>query len=53
MIWEKQPVAELIEKLNSIGVRSIVFDPYANKFGKNDFLEVMNKNIQNLENILR
>jgi zinc transport system substrate-binding protein len=48
MIWEGKPSKESVEKLKSMGVRSIVFDPCGNVPDKGDFLEVMKKNVENL-----
>ncbi|MCA6074970.1 metal ABC transporter substrate-binding protein [Fulvivirga sedimenti] len=49
MIWEGTPLAENVEFLNSIGVRSIVISPCAALPDSGDFLEVMRKNIASLE----
>lgn len=49
MIWEKQPIVALVEKLESLGVGSLVFDPCANVVNEGDFLAVMKKNVRNIK----
>jgi len=48
MIWEGEPIRATVEKLESIGVRSMVFDPCGNVPEKGDFLSVMKENVENL-----
>jgi zinc transport system substrate-binding protein len=48
MIWEGKPLNEAVKKLNSLGVKSIVFDPCGNVPDRGDFLTVMQKNIESL-----
>lgn len=48
MIWESEPKAETVERLRSLGVDSLVFDPSGNRPQKGDFLSVMENNIQNM-----
>jgi len=48
MIWEKQPVAEINRRLDTMNIRTLVFDPCANRPGQGDFLDVMQQNVQNL-----
>jgi zinc transport system substrate-binding protein len=48
MIWENTPLPEVGERLESIGIRSVVFDPCANTPPSGDFLSVMRDNVQAL-----
>ena len=48
MIWEDEPLPEVAERLSTMGVRSIVFNPCANRPEDGDFLEVMRGNVENL-----
>jgi zinc transport system substrate-binding protein len=49
MIWERNPSGESLEKLESMGINSLVFDPCGNVPEKGDFLRVMRQNIENLK----
>ncbi len=49
MIWEGKPLPESVKNLDSLGVKSIIFHPSANVPEKGHFLDVMRKNIENLE----
>ncbi len=51
MIWEGQPAKETVEKLQSLGVSSIVFSPAGNIPDQGDFFSVMENNIQQLRSI--
>lgn len=48
MIWESRPDNAIIERLNSLGIKSVVFDPCANRPEQGDFISVMRRNIDNL-----
>ena len=48
MIWEGTPLPEISERLESLGIRSAVFDPCANTPADGDFLSVMEKNVKAL-----
>ncbi len=48
MIWEGAPNPESVKKLESLGVRSLVFDPCGNAPETGDFLSVMQENVRNL-----
>jgi zinc transport system substrate-binding protein len=49
MLWEGDPAPESVRMLQSIGVKSIVFDPCGNRPGEGaDFLSVMKANAANL-----
>lgn len=49
MVWESDPNPRTIERLKSIGVESLVFDPCGNVPSQGDFLSVMRRNVTNLE----
>ncbi len=51
MLWEAQPDAKTVEKLQSLGVHSIVFNPAANQPDSGDFLSIMQENVQRLKSI--
>lgn len=49
MIWEGEPAKESVEKLNLIGMKSVVFDPCGNVPDSGDFMTVMQDNVKALE----
>lgn len=49
MIWEKQPMADTVTRLETLEVNSLVFDPCGNVPDQGDFLRVMRQNLKNLE----
>jgi len=49
MVWEGEPMKESVERLKSIGVNSLIFNPCGNAPEKGDFLSVMQKNVNNLQ----
>ncbi len=49
MIWEGEPTKDNVEKLSSLGLRSIVFDPCGNVPDSGDFMTVMKANVAALE----
>jgi zinc transport system substrate-binding protein len=49
MIWEGAPDPASVEKLKSMGVGSLVFDPCGNTPEQGDFLGIMNQNVDNLK----
>jgi zinc transport system substrate-binding protein len=53
MLWEAEPASESVERLRSLGVKSIVFDPCGNRPGEGDFLTIMLKNAASLEDAYR
>jgi len=52
MLWEAEPLPEIAERLRTLGIESVVFDPAGNRPGSGDFLEVMAANVANLESHL-
>jgi zinc transport system substrate-binding protein len=53
MIWEGEPLAESVDKLKSMGIESVVFDPCGNRPDDGDFLSVMKNNIANLKRVFK
>lgn len=53
MIWEAQPVSASVEKLKSVGVDSLVFNPCVNAPDQGDFLTVMRQNVENLKSVFK
>jgi|UniRef100_UPI00378446ED zinc transport system substrate-binding protein len=49
MIWEGEPAKESVEKLEAVGLKSVVFDPCGNVPESGDFLTVMKANVEALE----
>lgn len=49
MVWEGEPLPAVAQKLEKLGIKSIVFDPAGNVPAAGDFLSVMERNIENLE----
>ncbi|MCY4513929.1 MAG: zinc ABC transporter substrate-binding protein [Candidatus Tectomicrobia bacterium] len=48
MMWEGDPLPASVERLQSLGVRSLVFDPCGNRPSEGDFLDVMQRNVDQL-----
>ena len=48
MIWEGDPMAGVVERLEKIGLKSLVFDPCGNAPEEGDFLSIMTRNVENL-----
>ena len=48
MFWEDTPLPQVSERLESLGVRSVVFDPCAKTPPSGDFLSMMPDNLQGL-----
>lgn len=53
MLWEAKPEIEISDKLNSIGVGSVVFNPCGNVPAEGDFLSAMRDNMRALEQALQ
>jgi zinc transport system substrate-binding protein len=49
MIWEEQPSDEIRQRLQSLGIGVVVFDTCANRPQQADFMDVMKRNLENLE----
>ncbi len=48
MVWEGPPRQESIDRLEEMGIKSLVFSPCFNRPADGDFLTVMEQNIDNL-----
>ncbi len=48
MLWEDQPLAESVARLESLGVGSVTFSPGASHPAGHDFLGTMRQNVDNL-----
>lgn len=53
MIWESRPHQVTLDRLNSLGIQSLVFDPCANTCEGGDFLSVMQDNVERLSEVFR
>lgn len=53
LLWEAEPPAEAVTRLEALGVKSVVFDPCAGTPASGDFLDVMDANIARLEAAVR
>ena len=53
MIWEGKPMQESVERLQAIGLDSLVFDPCGNTPDQRDFLNVMRQNVDNLKPVFQ
>lgn len=51
MIWEGQPLPEVVEELERLGIGSIMFDPCGNLPDSGDFMRVMRENVSSLEQV--
>lgn len=49
MIWEGEPAKESVEKLDLIGLKSVVFAPCGNVPESGDFMTIMQANVKALE----
>lgn len=49
MIWEGDPAKDSVAKLESIGVKSVTFDPCGNVPDSSDFMAVMKVNVEAFE----
>jgi len=53
MIWEGPPLAQTAQRLKSLGVESVVFDPCGNVPESGDYLTVMEENASNFERVFK
>jgi zinc transport system substrate-binding protein len=49
MIWEDEPLAETENRLEAMGIRSLVFRPCGNRPAEGSFVSVMLDNVVALE----
>lgn len=48
MLWEAQPAPEIAQKLKSLGIESVAFEPCANRPETGDFMDTMRKNLERI-----
>ena len=48
MLWEGDPLPDSVNKLEALGIKSLVFDPCGNTPEQGDFLSVMQQNVARL-----
>ena len=53
MIWEGEPTAEMVQRLEGVGIKSVVFDPCGNAPETGDYLSVMRRNVEQLARAYR
>ena len=53
MIWEDEPLAASVEKLDAMDISSQVFNPCGNQPDTGDFLKTMEQNIKNLSEVFK
>ncbi len=53
MIWEAEPLPEVRDRLDAMGIGVVVFDPCATRPATGDFLSVMQDNVANLGGVSR
>jgi len=53
MIWEGEPEPGSVQRLRNLGVGSRVFDPAGNRPQDGDFLDVMQQNVKNLQQVFK
>jgi zinc transport system substrate-binding protein len=53
MLWEGEPNPQNVQRLRSMGVESIVFNPAGNRPHEGDFLSVMQDNVHNLQRVFQ
>jgi zinc transport system substrate-binding protein len=51
MLWEGNPLAGSVDRLEGMGVNSTIFDPCYSRPQQGDFLSVMRQNVENIEKI--
>ncbi len=53
VIWEREPIKESTQRLQAVGIDSLVFDPCGNTPGQGDFLNVMHEYVENLKSAFK
>jgi len=51
MLWEAEPLGEIVDRLRQLGVEIVVYDPCGNRPASGDYLSVMQQNARNLERV--
>lgn len=49
MVWEGEPAKESVEKIKTLGLQSVVFDPCGNTPESGDFMKIMESNLAAME----
>lgn len=52
LVWEAEPLVETQKELEALGIESVTFDPAGNKPEREDYFEVMERNLQALRQAL-
>jgi zinc transport system substrate-binding protein len=53
MLWEDEPTGETKDLLREMGIQSVVFNPCSNVPEEGDYLDVMNRNANNLKDVYK
>ena len=53
MLWEDEPLSEVLEILRSKGIQVVVFNPCGNKPENGDFITIMQENINSLSEAIK
>ena len=53
MLWEEDSSSDYLKRLQEPGIESIVFNPCRNCEGGGDFMAIMNRNLENIEQVFR
>ena len=53
MIWEAKPNPRSVKRLHELGVSSLIFNPVSNRPDEGDFMQVMGRNLDYLEQAYR
>lgn len=48
MVWEGEPIEQNVKRLDELGLRGVVFSPCGAPPDEGDYLQVMQKNVENL-----
>ena len=48
MLWEGEPLPAVAQRLKTMGIQSVVFDPCGNRPVAGDYLSVMQQNVLNV-----
>ncbi len=51
MIWEGEPLPEVVDRLQSMGLGSVVFSPWGNRPASGDYLTAMKANVDHLRRV--
>ncbi|WP_455234791.1 metal ABC transporter substrate-binding protein, partial [Thiogranum longum] len=51
MLWKEQPLTDTAQRLQSLGIEAIIFDPCGNRPQRGDFMTVMKNNLNNLKKV--